>query len=97
MEEPLGFLPRASYFGGLTPNDTGYSNIFAREPWRSPFPAIPGIERILACAGEERVQPASSTMHAGDCLTSAPDTSMASRYRFATWRPTHHRDTPALG
>ena len=56
MEEPFGFLPRASYFGGLTPNDTGYSNIFAREPWRSPFPAIPGMDRILACAGEQRVR-----------------------------------------
>jgi len=50
MEEPFGFLPRASYFGGLTPNETGYSNIFAREPWRSPFPCVPDVDRVLAYA-----------------------------------------------
>src|SRR5688572_229630 len=56
MEEPFGFLPRAAYFGGRAPDDTGYSNIFVREPWRSPFPAIPGIEQVLgAISGIERV------------------------------------------
>lgn len=48
MEEPFGFVPRAAYFGGLTPNDTGYSNIFARESWRSPFPCVPGLRRVLS-------------------------------------------------
>jgi predicted AlkP superfamily pyrophosphatase or phosphodiesterase len=56
MEEPFGFLPRSAYFGGLTPNDTGYSNIFAREAWRSPFPSIPGFDRVIAAGGESALR-----------------------------------------
>lgn len=48
MEEPFGFLPRAAYFGGCTPNQVGHSNMFVRAPWRSPFPPVPGRARLLA-------------------------------------------------
>lgn len=37
LREPFGFLPRAAYFGGLTPEQYGYSNMYAFDPARSPF------------------------------------------------------------
>ena len=46
MEEPFGFVPRAAYFGGLSPNQAGYANMFARDGWRSPFPSIPALDRV---------------------------------------------------
>jgi hypothetical protein len=39
LREPFGFLPRAAYFGGLTPEEFGYSNMYAFDPARSPFRA----------------------------------------------------------
>jgi hypothetical protein len=37
LREPFGFLPRAAYFGGLSPEQFGFSNMFACDPDRSPF------------------------------------------------------------
>lgn len=56
MEEPFGFVPRAAYFGGLTPNDTGVSNLFVRAPWRSPFPALPGLARLQRAVDPETLR-----------------------------------------
>jgi hypothetical protein len=37
LREPFGFLPRAAYFGGLTPEQIGFTNMYACDSERSPF------------------------------------------------------------
>jgi hypothetical protein len=37
LREPFGFLPRAAYFGGLSPEQVGFTNMYACDPERSPF------------------------------------------------------------
>ncbi len=39
FREPFGFAPRASYFGGLTPGQAGYSHLYWLDPQASPFHA----------------------------------------------------------
>ncbi|HRF48141.1 MAG TPA: alkaline phosphatase family protein [Anaerolineales bacterium] len=51
--EPFGFAPRGAYFGGLNPNDIGYSHQFWRDPARSPFT----IARHLHVEGQPDLEP----------------------------------------
>ena len=37
LEETFGFIPRPAYFGGLTPNDYGFSNMFKYNKNEKPF------------------------------------------------------------
>ena len=46
FQEPFGFCPRATYFAGLTPGETGYAFTFWRDPDHSPF-------RASACLPED--------------------------------------------
>ena len=47
LREPFGFLPRAAYFGGLTPEQYGFANMYVRDPARSPFGTARGIDAAL--------------------------------------------------
>ena len=56
LREPFGFLPRAAYFGGLTPEQVGFTNMYVYDPEDSPF----GMARafnpdIVATSGLERL------------------------------------------
>lgn len=46
LREPFGFLPRAAYFGGLTPAEAGFTNMYAYDPSRSPF----GLARAFSAS-----------------------------------------------
>ena len=37
LREPFGFLPHAAYFGGLSPEQVGFTNLLCCDPARSPF------------------------------------------------------------
>ncbi len=43
LREDAGFLPRASYFGGLGPSDIGFTNMFCHDPKASPFGVARGL------------------------------------------------------
>jgi hypothetical protein len=50
LREDFGFVPRAAYFGGLTADAFGYTNMFSCDPAASPF----GIARGLPASGRGR-------------------------------------------
>ncbi len=50
LREDFGFVPRAAYFGGLTAEAYGYTNMFSFDPAASPF----GIARALPAAAGGR-------------------------------------------
>jgi hypothetical protein len=37
LKEPFGFCPRAAYFGGIEPSQSGFTNMFWLDPENSPF------------------------------------------------------------
>jgi hypothetical protein len=37
FKEPFGFCPRAAYFGGIEPSQSGFTNMFWLDPENSPF------------------------------------------------------------
>jgi predicted AlkP superfamily pyrophosphatase or phosphodiesterase len=37
LREPFGFCPRAAYFGGIEPSQSGFTNMFWLDPENSPF------------------------------------------------------------
>lgn len=43
LREPFGFVPRAAYFGGLSPEALGYSNMFRQADGDTPFAAAAGL------------------------------------------------------
>jgi hypothetical protein len=43
LREDFGFLPRAAYFGGRTPSQHGFTNMFSFDPARSPFGVARGL------------------------------------------------------
>jgi hypothetical protein len=43
LREDFGFVPRAAYFGGLTPGRYGFTNMFCRDPEASPFGVARGL------------------------------------------------------
>jgi hypothetical protein len=45
LREPFGFLPRAAYFGGLTPEESGFTNMLCCDRARSPFSASQWLPR----------------------------------------------------
>jgi hypothetical protein len=47
LREDFGFVPRAAYFGGLSPNESGFTNMFCCDPAASPF----GVARGLPASG----------------------------------------------
>lgn len=44
--EPFGFVPRDCYFGGRTPEETGYTHMFHYDPERSPFTIGSGLKGL---------------------------------------------------
>lgn len=44
--EPFGFVPREAYFGGLTPEETGYTHLFHHDPEHSPFRINAGLQYL---------------------------------------------------
>ena len=44
LREPFGFLPRAAYFAGLTPEEFGFSNMYCYDPNNTPFGIARGIQ-----------------------------------------------------
>ncbi len=44
--EPFGFVPRDAYFGGLTPEESGYTHMFHEDPEGSPFTLGHGLSRL---------------------------------------------------
>jgi hypothetical protein len=54
MREYFGFLPRAGYFGGLGPSDTGFTNMYSCDPAGSPFGMARGLPDTAAEPGEDR-------------------------------------------
>lgn len=44
--EPFGFVPRDSYFGGRTPEETGYTHLYHFDPEGSPFTVGSGFLRL---------------------------------------------------
>ena len=43
LREDFGFVPRAAYFGGLTPGQFGFTNMFCFDPAASPFGVARGL------------------------------------------------------
>ena len=43
LKEDFGFVPRAAYFGGLTPAQSGFTNMFCFDPAASPFGVARGV------------------------------------------------------
>jgi hypothetical protein len=43
LRECFGFVPRAAYFGGLSAEQFGFTNMFCYDPAQSPFKAAPGL------------------------------------------------------
>jgi len=43
LREDFGFVPRAAYFGGLTPSRFGFTNMYCLDPVRSPFGVARGL------------------------------------------------------
>jgi hypothetical protein len=72
LREGFGFVPRAAYFGGLTAEQYGFTNMYCYDPARSPFTmarAVPvarggaaierhfGLRQLVEAAARERVPP----------------------------------------
>jgi Type I phosphodiesterase / nucleotide pyrophosphatase len=52
FREPFGFVPRAAYFGGLSPEEYGFSNMYCYDPEASPFGIASGMPRVASAAAE---------------------------------------------
>ncbi|HQU08580.1 MAG TPA: alkaline phosphatase family protein [Opitutales bacterium] len=54
LQEPFGFVPRAAYFGGLTPAHSGQTHMFGYSPNGSPFAMASELNQpVLAAIGLE--------------------------------------------
>lgn len=58
LKEPFGFLPRSAYFGGLNPEETGFTNIYCYDPANSPFGLARGIHLPPTSSNVEFLQEA---------------------------------------
>lgn len=54
MREYFGFLPRGGYFGGLSPSETGFTNMFCCDPAASPFGVARGLPHLDALDADDR-------------------------------------------
>ncbi len=54
LREPFGFVPRAAYFGGLTPEQSGATHMYWFDPARSPFDAATNLPLDLGTPEECR-------------------------------------------
>lgn len=54
LRECFGFVPRAAYFGGLTAEQLGFTNMFCFDPQRSPFSMARAMPSSPAGAEAER-------------------------------------------
>ena len=52
LREPFGFVPRAAYFGGLRPDEYGFTNMYRFDPDRSPFGIASSLPRPRTEAAE---------------------------------------------
>lgn len=43
LREDFGFVPRAAYFGGLSPEEYGFTNMYCADPAASPFGVARGL------------------------------------------------------
>jgi len=54
LREPFGFVPRAAYFGGLSPEQSGATHMYWFDPERSPFGAAAGLPLDSGTAEERK-------------------------------------------
>ena len=54
LREPFGFVPRAAYFGGLTPEQSGATHMYWFDPERSPFDAAMNLPLGLGTDEQRR-------------------------------------------
>jgi hypothetical protein len=54
FKQPFGFLPHAAYFGGLTPEAAGFTNMYCYDPDGSPFGVARALAGVRLDGGQER-------------------------------------------